>query len=324
MTMSNKPARALITGGNGNLGQLVADRLLALGQQVVKFDIPGSEPVQVRANEKIVGGDVRDTDLLKNILAEHRPDTVYHLASLLSGSSEADLAAAWDINATASFNLLNLAHETGVSQFFFASTAASYGLVDQDPMPLDYPQWPENMYGATKVAVERMGVYFKHAHGLDFRCLRFPLVVSPFAPKGAVSAFPSHAFKAAFQGQSFSFPVHESTGISTLFVEDVINSIVNFTATDAAQLSCHVYNLHAYYLSAGMVAAEAEKRFPGFQYRFEPVKGVEHLISSWPDIIDDSDARRDWGWQPVFDFEQSTNRICELLHENASPADRLR
>ena len=315
--MDDRSESVLITGGNGNLGRLVADKLLARGQHVVKFDIPGTEPENTQANETVLSGDIRDTTALKNILDEHRPDTIYHLASLLSGSSEADLSAAWEINATASFNLLNLAHETGVGKFFFASTAASYGPVDTDPMPLDHAQWPENMYGATKVAVERMGVYFKRKHGLDFRCLRFPLVVSPFAPQGAVSAFPSHAFKAAFNGQSFRFPVAESTGISTLFLEDVIDSIVNYTATEAAQLSRHVYNLHAYYLSAGMVAVEAAKRFPGFDYSFEPIDAVEHLISSWPNVVDDAAARRDWGWQPAFDFDQSATRICELLHAGA-------
>jgi len=319
--MSNHPESALITGGNGNLGRLVADKLLARGQRVVKFDVPGTEPESIQVNETVVSGDVRDTDALKSILAEHRPDTIYHLASLLSGSSEADLPAAWEINATASFNLLNLAQETGVGKFFFASTAASYGPVDTDPMPLDYPQWPENMYGATKVAVERIGVYFKQKHGLDFRCLRFPLVVSPFAPQGAVSAFPSHAFKAAMKGQSFCFPVAENTGISTLFLEDVIDSIVNYTAAEASQLSRHVYNLHAYYLTAGMVAQEVAKRFPGFDYSFEPIDTVEHLISSWPNVVDDTDARRDWGWQPAFDFDQSATRICELLSTSTDNKD---
>lgn len=318
--MGEKQTSALITGGNGNLGRLVAEKLLALGQSVVKYDLPGTEPTFQHVNETVVGGDIRDTETLRSIVAEHRPDTIYHLASLLSGSSETDLAAAWEINATASFNLLNLAHEQGVRTFFFASTAASYGPVDARPMPEDYPQWPENMYGATKVAVERMGVYFKRKHGLDFRCLRFPLVVSPFAPEGAVSAFPSHALKAAFNGQSFRFPVAQGTGISTLFLEDVIDSIVTFNAAEVAQLSRHVYNLHAYYLSAGMVAAAAKLRFPGFTYSFEPVPAVDHLISSWPDVVEDSAARRDWGWQPKFDFEQSVDRICELLRADITGA----
>jgi threonine 3-dehydrogenase len=315
--MSNEPESVLITGGNGNLGRLVADKLLASGRHVVTFDTSGTEPSGVHVNETVISGDIRDTGALQTVLAEHRPDTIYHLASLLSGSSEADLATAWEINATASFNLLRLANENGVRQFFFASTVGTYGPLDTDPMPEDYPQWPENFYGVTKVAVERLGVYFKRSHGLDFRCLRFPLVLSPFAPEGALSAYPSHAFKAASNGESFRFPVAENVGISTLFLDDVIDSIVQFTAAEATILSRHVYNLHGYYLSAGAVAAAAAQRFPGFDYSFAPRDAVERLIAGSPDNIDDTTARRDWGWQPQFDFDKSANRICELLRSNA-------
>ncbi len=312
--MNTSDKCALITGGNGNLGRLVAERLLAQGQRVIRFDIPGTEPASTAPNESIVSGDIRDAELLRALVGDERPDTIYHLASLLSGSSESNLEDAWAINATASFTLMNIAHETGTGRFFFASTAASYGPVDQNPMPLDYPQWPENMYGATKVAVERAGVYFKTKHGLDFRCLRFPLVVSPHAPKTAVSAFPSHALRAAFEGEHFSFPVAENTGISTLFIEDVIDSIVDFAAAEKDRLTRHVYNLHAYYLTAGMVAEAAREYFPEFEFDFALVESVDHLISSWPDAPDDSDARRDWGWQPKYDFDKTMIRIVELLN----------
>jgi threonine 3-dehydrogenase len=312
--MSDHIETALITGGNGNLGRLVGEKLLKAGHRVIKFDIPGTEPENTEENEVIITGDIRDESALHSIFEEYKPDTVYHLASLLSGSSEANLADAWAINATASFNLLNLSHEIGVKKFFFASTVATYGLVDEDPMSQDYPQWPENMYGATKVAVERLGIYFKQKHGLDFRCLRFPLVISPNAPKTAVTAFPSHAFNAGHTGEPFSFPVSKSTGVSTLFLEDVINSILAYTAADRSRLSRHVYSLHAYYLTAGMVAKAVTKRFPNFKYQFEPVKSVEHLISNWPDVIDDTIASDDWGWKPAFDFERSADRMCELLN----------
>ncbi len=315
--MGDRPKRALITGGNGNLGRLVADRLLNQGQHVIKFDVPGTEPELLQANEAVLGGDIRETDMLKNVLAEHQPDTIYHLASLLSGSSEENLQATWDINASASFGLLNLARETGVGTFFFASTVATYGVVDTNPMPEDFPQWPENLYGATKVAVERMGAYFRQKHGMDFRCLRLPLVVSPFAPEGAVSAFPSHAFKAASRGESFRFPVSEATGMSTLFLDDAIDAIVAFCAADRASLSRPAYNLHGYYLSAGMVAAAARQRFSGFDCSFEPIDAVEHLIASWPDRIEDQAARQDWGWRPTFDFERSADHICALLRASS-------
>lgn len=105
---------ALITGGNGNLGRLVAERLLARGQQVVSFDLPGTTPPAIADNEHIIEGDVRDADALRAVIETHQPDTIYHLASLLSGSSEVDLEVAWAINATASFQLLKLAADLGV------------------------------------------------------------------------------------------------------------------------------------------------------------------------------------------------------------------
>jgi threonine 3-dehydrogenase len=308
--------KALLTGGNGNLGRHVANHLLDAGIEVVKFDLPGTEPDAVRPGETIITGDIRDSGLVENMLRQHKPDAVYHLASLLSGSSEDDLAAAWQINATASFDLMRLAVEFEVERLFFASTGASYGPGLGDPLPEHAEQWPENLYGATKVAVERLGVYFKTKHGLDFRCLRFPLVVSPFAPKAAVTAYPSHAFKAALADEPFVFPVSPEVGMSAMFFEDVIDGIVKFTLADRAQVRRHAYNLHAYFVSAEMVAEQIIKHVPSFQFSYQPVATVEALMTAWPDVIADQSARDHWGWDPQFDFARSATRMFELLQGN--------
>lgn len=305
--------KALITGGNGNIGRLLSQRLIAKNIEVIRFDLPGSEPETCDKLETIITGDVRDHDLLESIFSDHKPDAVYHLASLLSGSSEADLQAAWEINATASFNLLNLSKAHDVRMFFFASTFASYGENIPSPMPEDQPQWPENIYGVTKIAVERLGNYFKAKHGLDFRCLRFPLVISPFAPPSAVTAFPSHAFKAAVSGEAFTFPVNAKTGVSTLFLLDVINSIMSLTFAAPEQIKQPAYNLHAYFLSAEIVAQEISKHYPEFEYSFEPIANVEALLTGWPDVMVDDAARDDWGWKPDYDFEESAEWMFEFF-----------
>lgn len=308
---------ALLTGGNGNLGRLVGDQLLERGVRVIKFDIPGTEPSKTHKNETIVIGDIRNTDTVKALLQTHKPDTIYHLASLLSGSSAADHQAAWEINATASFQLLQLSLEHNVQQFFFASTNASYGGKVADPMPETAEQWPENIYGATKVAVERLGVFYKQTHGLDFRVLRFPLVVSPYAPTTAVTAFPSHAFRAAMNAESFVFPVNASAGMSTIFLEDVISSIVDFTHMPKEKLSQHAYNLHAYHLTTQMVIDEILKRYPDFDYSFDVNDTVQSLFDNWPNVVIDRTARADWGWQPNYTFEQSVTRMFEWMAEEA-------
>ena len=109
--------KALVTGGNGNLGRLLARDLRELGVSTVQFDIPGSEPEQLWTDEAIVTGDIRDTALIEDIFNQHKPDAVFHLASLLSGSSEANVSDAWDINATSSFKLIELAAGVRLSGF---------------------------------------------------------------------------------------------------------------------------------------------------------------------------------------------------------------
>ena len=103
--------------------------------------------------------------------------------------------------------------------------------------------------------------------------------------------------------------------MSTIFLEDVVDSIVQFGAAERPSLSRHVYNLHAYYLSAGMIAEAALARFPGFDYSYQPVDSVERLIASWPDVMTDSSARDDWNWNPGFDLSRSVERMCELLRK---------
>ena len=317
MSKNNNPAikTALLTGGNGNLGRLVADQLLALGVEVIKFDTPGSEPDTTRDGEQVITGDIRDSGLIEKILRQHQPEIVYHFASLLSGSSEVDLEVAWDINANSSFHLLRLCVVHGVRSLFFASTGATYGRDLSDPLPEESEQWPENLYGATKVAVERLGVYFKSRHGLDFRCLRFPLVISPFAPISALTAYPSHAFKAALRNEPFTFPVSPGVGMSSIFLEDVIEGIVKFTRAERADLRRHTYNVHAYFVSAEMVAEKILEHFPAFQFDYQPVAAVESLLTAWPNVFVDDSARHDWGWNPRYNFEKSAERMFELLQE---------
>lgn len=306
--------KALVTGGSGNLGRLLSRSLRSRGTGVVQFDIPAAEPANKDPEEFIVSGDVRDTALLEKLIKEHKPDAIFHLASLLSGTSEADIEMAWQVNATASFDLMRLAMANDVGQFFFASTLATYGAGVSDPLPEDEPQWPDLFYGATKVAVERLGVYFKLKHGMDFRCLRFPLVLSPFAPPGALTAYPSHAFKAACNGEtSYTFPVSGHIGTSTLFIDDVISSIVNYNWAEKAKLNRHAYSLHSYILSGDMVEEAIRGRFPGFKANYEPVAAAEHMLGGLPDVVDDAFARADWQWKPEYDFDKTAEKMFELF-----------
>ena len=120
--------KVLITGGNGNLGRLVAASLESSGTQVISFDLPGTLGAFSKIRHATVLGDIRNHELLKRVVETHKPNAIIHLASMLSGSSEANPSAAWDINASASISLMRLCLEKVDGPFFFASTAATYGL----------------------------------------------------------------------------------------------------------------------------------------------------------------------------------------------------
>ena len=303
--------RVLITGGNGNLGQLLAARFIADGTEVISFDLPNTTgPEGAKA---CVTGDIRDTDLLSDMLDTHKPEAIVHLASRLSGSSEADPQSAWEINATASVNLMHMAQARKMGPFVFASTMASYEPIYPRNLPEDTPQWPANVYGATKVAVERMGVWMKKSSGFDFRCLRFPMVLSPYAPPGAVTAYPGHAINAAAKGEPFTFPVAEETGMSTLYLEDVTRSLFEITHADVTKLTQPAYNLHAFHFTTGQWAAKIKENWPDAQLSFAPDTVLDPLIKGWPDVVVDASARKDWGWQPAYDFEASVAAMMALM-----------
>lgn len=304
-------SKILITGGNGNIGRLVTERFLAQNIEVISFDRPDTQPAQgVTAT---IAGDISDADLLSQTLDTHKPDAILHLASLLSGSSEADPKAAWEINADASIALMHLAQKRGIGPFVFASTIATYAPDFPDLLPQDAPQWPANVYGATKVAVERMGVWLKQAQGFDFRCVRFPMVLSPFAPAGAVTAYPSHAVTAAAQGMSFTMPVSPETGMSTMYLDDVIRSLDMFTTAPRDTMQAHAYNLHGFTFTAQELADKIMQRWPAVSIDFAPEQALDTLITGWPNVVEDAGARHDWGWTPAYDFDACFDALVALI-----------
>ena len=193
--------RYLITGAAGNLARQLMDELIGRGKHTFGIDLVPA-PTGQQGNWRQM--DITDRESLAGLLAEFQPECILHMASLLSMSSAADPPRAWEVNASAAVALMELAVEHGVQRFFFPSTSATYGGALPDPLPEDHPQWPDNIYGATKVAVERVGTYFALSRGLDFRSVRLPIVVSPFAPPAAVSAYASQVFAAAARGEPFT------------------------------------------------------------------------------------------------------------------------
>ncbi|MDH5397925.1 MAG: NAD-dependent epimerase/dehydratase family protein, partial [Cyclobacteriaceae bacterium] len=225
-----------------------------------------------------------------------------------------DRLKAWAVNATASFELLELSMQYKAEKFFFPSTVVTYGGQLTNPLPEDFPQWPVSIYGATKVAVERMGSYYHSKFGLDFRALRLPFVISGFAPSGALTAYASHVFNEAVNGKDFEFPVNENTAVSTIYVKDVIKGILQLLDAPDEKLTRRVYNVHAFSPAALPIGQAIKKHLPDFNFTFSPDENVLRITGAMPEVMDDHSAREDWGWDPQYDLDKMTKDFIDALH----------
>lgn len=314
------PETYLITGGAGNLACQLSFDLVARGRRVVLFDVAERPASDVAPGCEYVRGDLTRGADVAALIDRHRPGVILHFASLLSGASEQDRDLAWRVNMDGAFGLLEAAVRTGVRQFFFPSSVATYGGAVPSPLPEDFPQWPTGLYGATKVACERLGVYYHARHGLDFRCIRVPIVLSRFAPAGAASAYASRAFIDGVLAGRFTFRVAPQIRACAVYVKDVLTGIMALLDAPAARLTRRVYNIHGLSPSVDELTAAIAARVAGVDFRFDPDPAVVAMIGGWPSEIDDAAARRDWGWRPAYDLDRMADDFIAELRRTPGPA----
>jgi len=314
---TSSPRTCLVTGGAGNLSRQLKPHLLAAGYRLVLWDIAEPPTSGLLQDCTYVQGDMTERGHVSSVMAQYRPDTVLHFATMLSGASEADRGHAWHVNMDASFYLLEeaIAHQT--NRLLFLSSLAAYGAPLPNPVPEDYPQWPVGLYGVTKAAIERLGNYYHHRHGLDFRVLRLPVIVSRHAPLGASSAYPSRAYIEAAENGHYRFRVHPLVRPILLYSKDVPRAIVQLLSAPTDRLSRRVYNIQGISPTAQQLADAIEQRLPLTTFEFDPDPAVSDLIDSWPQAFVDESARRDWGWEPEYDLDSMSDDFIGELTGNA-------
>jgi len=303
--------------GAGRAGNLACQLtfLLPGDVQVNLADIAPAPVAPVREGSAYHRIDLAHPTALDELIRATQPAVIFHFGSLLSGSTEAHPALGWEINVNATRRLFDSALAHGVRTVMFPSSLAVHGGKVPDPLPEDHAEWPEGLYGVTKITAERLGHYYRAKHGLDFRCVRLPVIISPFAPAGAASAYASRVFVECARNGRFTFRVPADMRVSTMYVADALRAFLLCLAADPARLSRRVYNLHAISPSAAELAAAACARFPGAAIDFQPDLEVSALIGGWPNVIEDASARADWDWQPAWDLDQLAMDMETRLRE---------
>jgi nucleoside-diphosphate-sugar epimerase len=328
----------LITGANGEIGHaLVANLATQRNLAVVSLDVNALDRQIARLVHREITGSILDNNVLERVLAEFEVDLIFHLAALLSTRSEFTPMAAHHVNVEGTLNLLEFAARETESHgrpvvFVYPSSIAAYGLPDLETRRksgrVREDDWnkPITMYGCNKLYCEHLGRYYsKHYKQLsearpprvDFRCVRFPGLISAVTvPSGGTSDYASEMIHAAARGEPYACFVRPDTRIPFMAMPDAIDALLKLSVAPAARLSCSAYNVQAFNPSADEIRASALRAFPNATISYGVDAKRQTIVDSWPEDVDDTAARRDWGFSPSYDFDRAFHEyLIPTIHD---------
>jgi nucleoside-diphosphate-sugar epimerase len=308
--------KILITGA---LGQIGSELTLTLR------DIYGTENVvatDIRKNDSEAANngpfeilDVMDGQKMVDLSKKYEVDTIIHMAALLSATAEAKPVFAWNLNMGGLMNALETARELNC-QFFTPSSIGAFGpTTPKDNTPQDTIQRPTTMYGVNKVAGELLADYYYHKFGVDTRGLRFPGLISYVTPAGGgTTDYAVDIYYEAIKNGRYTSYIDKGTYMDMMYMPDALNAIVNLMEADASHLKHrNSFNVTAMSFDPEQIAAEIKKHVPGFEisYEVDPIR--QGIANSWPNSIDASAAREEWGFKAEYDLAKMTKDMLEKL-----------
>jgi len=310
----------LVTGAVGQIGTELTDLLRTRhgAERVVASDIAVPPPAVAGAGpfERL---DATDPESLKALVRKYKIDTIYHLAAILSAAGESRPDRAWHVNMDGTRTVLEIARLERLVRVFVPSSIAVFGpATPRRDVPQDTILDPRTMYGVTKVAGEYLCDYYVRKFGLDVRGCRFPGIIShETLPGGGTTDYAVAIFYDAVRSGRYTCFLREDTRLPMMYMPDCLKSIVDLMGADVRSLRHHSnFNVTAMSFTAGELAAEIRKHIPGFRSAYEP-DFRQAIADSWPESIDDSAARAEWGWSPSFDIAGMTADMIAALRKKS-------
>ena len=318
----------VITGAGGEIGHGLIDRLAEHGdRRIVTVDVSRLHESIARKVDREITGSITDVALLERLMAEFEVDRIFHLAALLSTRSEFTPVAAHQVNVEGTLHLLEFAQHEAESHgrpvvFIYPSSIAAYGLPDPDTknragkVKEDDYLHPTTMYGCNKLYCEMLGDYYaRHYKQLaaevasgkvDFRCVRFPGLISALTvPSGGTSDYAPEMIHAAAKGEPYGCFVRPDTRIPFMAMPDGVDALLTLAAAPRERLQRTAYNVGAFSPPAEEIRDVVMKAFPKAEISWSPDRKRQAIVDSWPADVDDTAARRDWGFAPRYDFERA-------------------
>ena len=294
----------LVIGSTGQIGSELTMKLRkTYDGSIVAGYIPGAEP----KGELLESGpaevvNVLDGKQIAEVVKKYRIDTIYNLAALLSAVAERKPLMAWDIGLNGLLNVLEVARENNCAVFTPSSIGSFGPSTPHDNTPQDTIQRPTSMYGVTKVATELLSDYYFHKFGVDTRSVRFPGLISyTTLPGGGTTDYAVEIYYAAVKGEEFVCPIAKGTFMDMMYMPDALKAAVDIMEADPSRLvHRNSFNIASMSFAPEHVYAEICKTYPDFKMRYEVDPVRQAIADSWPDKMDDSCARKEWGWTPHY------------------------
>ena len=309
----------LIIGATGQIGSELTMLLRKnYSGNVVAGYIPGAEPKgELKESGPSAIVDITNPQQIADAVSKYQVDTLYNLAALLSAVAENKPQLAWKIGLGGLFNTLEVAREKQCA-VFTPSSIGSFGPgTPKDKTPQDTVQRPKTMYGVTKVSGELLSDYYFTRFGVDTRSVRFPGLISYVTPPGGgTTDYAVDIYYSAAKGEKFVCPIAEGTYMDMMYMPDALRAAVEIMEADPSKLvHRNSFNIASMSFEPNTIYQNIRKYLPEFemQYQVDPLR--QAIAESWPNSLDDTCAREEWGWKPEYDLDAMTQDMLAKLKE---------
>jgi len=309
--------RILVTGATGQIG---SELTIELRKKYGNDDVIAAGHRRKPSEKLLKSGpfeyvDVTDRENITEVVKKYDVNTIYHLAAVLSAAGEEKPQLAWKVNMGGLYNVLETARKHELVRIFWPSSIAVFGPeAPRVNTPQDTILVPRTIYGVTKVAGELLCNYYFTKFSLDIRSVRYPGIIgSETPPGGGITDYAAEMFLEAIRKKLYTCFVTEETVLPMMYMPDCIKAAIDLMEAELPAVKRRIsYNVTGMSLSAGELAAEIKKHIPGFKCEYKP-DFRQKIADSWPMSIDDSVARREWGWRSTYDLGVMTRDMIDKI-----------
>ena len=310
--------KILIVGSGGQIGTELVKKLRGIygNENVVASDLRQltGEIVETGPFERI---DSTNMMQIIEVVKKYNIDTIYNLAAILSATAELNPMLGWNVGIGSLVNCLEIARVFGCAVFTPSSIGAFGPNTPKDMTPQDTIQRPNTIYGVTKVTGELLSDYYFTRFGVDTRSVRFPGLISNLTlPGGGTTDYAVEIFYSAVKGEKFICPLEKGTFMDMMYMPDALDAMVDIMEADPSKLiHRNSFNVTAMSFDPEILYNTIKKYIPTFEMEYKPEPIKQAIANSWPNSLDDSCARNEWGWNPKYDLDKMTVDMIDSLRK---------